>query len=237
MNRVDRYSEELLDQRRPQPFRATEAEAAQLRTAIDLIVARSGAADPDPDFLAALEQRLAGAASEAQSTDPADSADEPASLPRQPRFGRRRLAITAAVAAGAAAGAVAVDRLVGATGQNEEETEPTQETLHPDGAQWQTVLASENLPEGGVHEFDLGSVAGFVQRTATGLRAVSAVCTHQGCRLQLRPATHQLACPCHDAVFAMSGEIVHYQLSVELAPLPLIEVRESEGAVQVFVPR
>ena len=99
---------------------------------------------------------------------------------------------------------------------------------------WQTVVASDDLPDGGVHEFDLDTVAGFVRRSPDGLRAVSSTCTHLGCRLQLQ--AEELICPCHRAIFALDGDVVHYDLPLDLPPLPHFEVREQDGAVQILAP-
>lgn len=311
MSRVDRYLEDLLAQRRPRRFAATDAEAARLRAGIELRAAQPGAADPDPAFIAALGQRLATAATadpatandaittdapattndsaaaneaittngspttsdsatnndsaatndaaettdqattdEADTTNPADTTDADATADvvapdgrrrsrpeRSPsRTNRRRFTRVAAVAVGSAAVAVAVDRLVG-SGSQQSPDETAQPTLVPDDGAWQTVLAAEQLPVGAVHAFELGGVAGFVVRTADGLRAVSATCTHLGCRLVFQAAARELACPCHNAVFALTGSVLRYQLPVELTPLPLIPVRESAaGAIQVLVP-
>ena len=73
-----------------------------------------------------------------------------------------------------------------------------------------------------------------MQRTAGVVRAVSGMCTHQGCRLLLDQASRQLDCPCHTTVFALSGELVQHQLPVPPAPLPGIAARELDGAVQVY---
>ena len=68
------------------------------------------------------------------------------------------------------------------------------------------------------------------------VRAVSASCTHQGCRLAL-DAARNLDCPCHTTVFALSGELIRHQLPVAPRPLPTFATREADGAVQVYAPR
>lgn len=64
-------------------------------------------------------------------------------------------------------------------------------------------------------------------RDAAGLYAMSAVCTHQGCLVNVAGAIPQesLSCPCHGSAFSSNGDVTrgparnplqHYQ--VELAP-------------------
>jgi hypothetical protein len=45
-----------------------------------------------------------------------------------------------------------------------------------------------------------------------------------------------LDCPCHRTSFAVSGELLRYQLPVPPAALPQFEVRELHGEVQVYAP-
>jgi cytochrome b6-f complex iron-sulfur subunit len=223
---VRRYLDDLVRGDRPRPFRATQADADELRAAIELRAARPGDDDPRERFLDELHEQLA-----------AELAG-----PRSPRPGtpvrRRRLvaqgAVVAAAAAavGAAAGA-ALDRVL--TGHDDRG--PGAGTVTPTAGTWQTVAAASQLPEGAVRAFDLGTVAGFVQRTGGIVQAVSSSCTHQGCRLRLDAAARNLDCPCHTTVFALTGELVAHQLPVAPPRLPRFETREVDGAVQVFAPR
>jgi len=81
---------------------------------------------------------------------------------------------------------------------------------------------------GNVSDFPEGSVTviaegGFlILHDAAGLYAMSAVCTHQGCTVDVAQQT--LPCPCHGSVFDFDGDVVtgpanvpldHLQLSVE----------------------
>lgn len=108
-------------------------------------------------------------------------------------------------------------------------TAPAAETVTPG-------RSAAELPEGGLLPFDVGTVVGFVERTGGGLRAVSGVCTHQGCRLALEPASRELACPCHRTVFALTGTVVRSQLRTPPAVLPRLPVREVDGSIQVYAP-
>nr|MBA2324177.1 Rieske (2Fe-2S) protein [Pseudonocardiales bacterium] len=102
--------------------------------------------------------------------------------------------------------------------------------------QWRTVAASTELPVGGVNRFDLGTVIGFVMRNGGQLAAVSGLCTHLGCRMAMNGPAGRLGCPCHETSFALGGQVLRHQLPVDPGPLPRLQVRESDGAVQVFAP-
>jgi nitrite reductase/ring-hydroxylating ferredoxin subunit len=98
------------------------------------------------------------------------------------------------------------------------------------------VAATADLADGAVRAFDLGTVNGFVERTGGRLRAVSGVCTHLGCRLALDGPARELTCPCHNAAFAVTGELIRHQLKTPPPALPRLAVREIDGAVQIFAP-
>jgi nitrite reductase/ring-hydroxylating ferredoxin subunit len=222
-----RFIADLLRGRRPRSFRADDADAAQLRAAITLRSAQPGSAAPREEFVTDLHRRLAAELT-GQPTDPAQT------QPKQPvnRTRRRLVQATSLAAAAAAVGAV-VDHTVtrpSLAGSGEAQT------LTPTTGQWRTVSASADLTEGAVQAFDLGSVIGFVERTGGRLRAVSGVCTHLGCRLALDAPARRLDCPCHRTSFALNGELLTHQLPVAPPALPHLQVREADGAVQIYAP-
>jgi cytochrome b6-f complex iron-sulfur subunit len=232
-----RHLDDMLAGRRPRPFRATPADADELRVAIELSAARPGADEPRAGFVDELHARLAAELGAAQ-VDPAGAAAlAPVPTPgdggsEQPRsLGRRRLLVQGA---GLAAASAAVGVAVGHALPAGEPTDGSR-TVTPTNGVWQTVAATTELPEGAVRAFDLGAVAGFVHRVDGVVRAVSASCTHQGCRLTLDGARN-LDCPCHTTVFALSGELIRHQLPVAPRPLPSFVTREVDGAVQVYAP-
>lgn len=260
-----RHVEDLLRGRRPRPFRfggrrfggsgdggvrSREDDAAVLRAAITLRAARPGDDAPRPEFVADLQRRLA-----AQLADPGAAGRVPADperrgtarreppeppVPLLPPTGARGLGRRALVAGGAglaaaaAAAGVLVDRVVLGAGRGATTGPP--EPLTPVRGTWRTVVASADLPEGAVRAFDAGAVVGFVRRADGVPRAVSGVCTHQGCRLLLDGASRRLDCPCHTTVFALDGEVLAHQLPIAPGPLPELTVREVDGAVQVLAP-
>ena len=148
---------------------------------------------------------------------------------------RRQLVAVSSIAAAAAVVGAVVDHTLTSRGRAQGGAGGDQ-TLTPNTGQWHTVSTSTDLAEGGVQGFDLGSVIGFVTRRAGHVGAVSGVCTHQGCRLALNAAARRLDCPCHNASFAVSGELLAHQLPVPPRALPQLQVRETHGDVQVYAP-
>lgn len=227
---LDRYVDRLLRRRRPRPFAPTEDDLAVLRTAIDLAAAAPGSGTPRPDFVAELRSRVADRQqADARAAEPAQPAWRRA-LPR-----RRILAATAWTATGAAVGATAAQLVAGSGGSPA--LAGSGGEIDPAYGRWQTVAASADLPEGAVLPFDVHTVNGFVRRSSGRVQAVSGVCTHQGCRLDVSEAGDRLMCPCHGATFALSGANLTHPRQVGALPgLPRLAVREQGGMVQVFAP-
>jgi cytochrome b6-f complex iron-sulfur subunit len=221
MRGARRFIDDLLRRRRPRRFRAEPADEAELRAAIMLRAAGPDAGPPDEGFVEDLHRRL-----EAELATEAPAADG----------SRRRFVQISSVAAASATLGVVADRLLTGEQPAPQETPVTEQTIVPDAGEWRAVVAGEDLPEGGVRPFDLGTVVGFVERVDGGLRAVSGTCTHLGCKLSLDAPARQLNCPCHNAAFGVDGAVLHHRLPIALAPLPRLLVRESDGVVQVFVP-
>ena len=220
MRGLPRYVEDLVRSRRPRRFRADEADAGLARTAVTLRAARPGGGAPRDEFVTALHKRLAA------------EFDPP--MRRQPAGARRAFLRNAAVVGGAAAAGAAIDHAVTsgpAAGPSE-----AGGTLIPGRGSWHTITASADLPDGAVLAFTAGAVTGFVERAGGRLRAVSGVCTHQGCRLVLAGSPQLFVCPCHGATFALDGSVLGHRLPVTLSALPRLAVREIGGAVQVFAP-
>jgi cytochrome b6-f complex iron-sulfur subunit len=80
---------------------------------------------------------------------------------------------------------------------------------------------------GTIKQFDAGPI--FVARDAGGLYAMSAVCTHQGCTVNI--GSGALPCPCHGSVFDLNGNV---QTGPASSPLPHYAVAvDAQGAVSV----
>jgi nitrite reductase/ring-hydroxylating ferredoxin subunit len=180
-----------------------------------------------------LHKRLAAELDDARQ---AGARQEDARRERQaPGRPRRAFMRAASVTAAAAAAGAGLDHVL--TAPDAAPAPQAGGAIVPDQGRWQAVLASANLPDGAVHPFTLSTLTGFVERTGGRLRAVSGICTHQGCRLVLAETATELDCPCHGAVFALDGAVIRHRLSVRLTALPEIAVRESGGVVQVYAPR
>lgn len=221
-----RFIDNLMRQRRARRLRVDPESDAQLRTAILLRSARFGADSVREEFVSSLHDRLA-----------AELDGEPVASPVARRGVVIGLGATAAASAALGAG---LDHVLSASGPAARPTTPAplaEQQLTPDNGVWTTVVAGVDLPEGSAIRFDLGTITGFVSRGGDGrIWAVSGVCTHLGCRLNLDAPARMLNCPCHGASFSVTGAVVRHRLPVPLAPLPEIQVREWNGQVQVFAP-
>jgi nitrite reductase/ring-hydroxylating ferredoxin subunit len=225
MRGITRYIEDLVRSRRPRRFRASEEDVGIARTAITLRAARPGSGEPAEEFVTALHKKLAA------------DLDPPAVHRARAPGARRTFLRTATVVGAAAAGAGAgIDHVLASRAPSVASPIPAG-TLVPSDGVWLTAATSADLPEGAVRAFTAGAVSCFVERAGGQLRAVSGICTHQGCRLALAAGPARLACPCHGATFALDGTVLTHKFPVPLAALPQIEVREANGAVQVYAPR
>ncbi|HLK00689.1 MAG TPA: Rieske (2Fe-2S) protein [Streptosporangiaceae bacterium] len=222
MRGINRYIEDLVRSRRPRRFRASDDEAAMARAAITLRSARPGSGEPAEEFVTALHKRLA------------DELDPPPA--RRSVAGRRTFLSAAATAGAVAAGAAgaAIDHVLTTSGSGP--SPAAAGTLVPGRGIWLTVANSADLPEGAVRPFTVSALTGFVGRAGGQLRAVSGICTHQGCRLAMADRPARLVCPCHGATFALDGTVLTHKFPDPLAALPQIEVREADRTVQVYAP-
>ncbi|WP_026421302.1 ubiquinol-cytochrome c reductase iron-sulfur subunit [Actinokineospora inagensis] len=212
MTGVRRYVRDLLRRR---PAGVTDEEAADVKAAVLLGAAGAEQGAPSEEFVSSLHARL-----RRELEPPVDR-------------GRRRFVQITSVAAASAAVGVAVDRAISDVAGAPAAQPPV---VVPDTGSWHPVVAGRDLPEGGVHPFDLDVLSGFVERVGGQVRGVSGACTHLGCKLMLDRVARELDCPCHRTAFAVDGAVLRHQLPMNLRPLPKLLVRESGGQVEVFVP-
>jgi nitrite reductase/ring-hydroxylating ferredoxin subunit len=223
--RVSEFVESLRRNRRPKPFTPEPEDVDAMRAAIELNNAEPDAARPRDEFVTDLHRRLAGQLDETGGPADLDAA----------RLSRRRviggIGAAAATAAAAAVAGVVVDREILNPGSSP--SVPAAQELVPDEGSWQPVIDAGQLGDGQVARFSTVSTIGFVVNDNGNLSAVSGVCTHQGCLLRHNEAAGRLDCPCHRASFSLQGKVLHQQFSKPLAPLPHIQVRESNGHIEI----
>ena len=106
------------------------------------------------------------------------------------------------------------------------------------GAGGSGAPCAKPIPAGNAASVAVGSltiVGGNVVlgRDATGLYAMSAVCTHQGCIVNVvgAPSQPSLSCPCHGSRFSSNGDVT---VGPARLPLPHFEVEvAADGGVTV----
>jgi nitrite reductase/ring-hydroxylating ferredoxin subunit len=224
MRSIARYIDDLVRSRRPRRFAADEKDRGLVETAITLRAARPGSGAPRDEFVLELHKQLAA---ELDPLPPRRVTGAPHHLNRRRAF--LRATVVGGTLAGAGAAGAAIDH---ALTMRAAAPAPT---LSPDHGAWLTVATSGDLAEGAVRAFTAGAVTGFVRRAGSRLQAVSGVCTHQGCRLDLATGAKRLVCPCHGAMFSLDGAVLTHRLPLPLTALPRLPVREADGEVQVYV--
>ena len=80
----------------------------------------------------------------------------------------------------------------------------------PEAATRRVVAAKQDeVPPGGFKIFPFGGEPGILIRGRDGgYRALSAVCTHLGCTVQLRPDGQSIWCACHNGLYDLEGRNV-----------------------------
>ena len=215
VERIAAFVDQLLHNRRPRRFKASGEEIEALRAAAELRSVQPGSDLPDRDFIERLARQLR-------------SRMEPP-LPHS-SVTRRALLRTAGLAAAAGVAGAVIDRTIVSQPQPGQ-----QATLTPDQGTWRAVAAVADVPSGQAMRFSTGPVEGVVVNDGGTIKAVSAVCTHQGCLLLLDAAAHRLRCPCHPTVFSVTGKLLSYQLATPPANLPLLQARVRDGQIEVLV--
>jgi nitrite reductase/ring-hydroxylating ferredoxin subunit len=214
VDRVAAFVDDLIHNRRPPRFKASAEEMQALRGAAALRSAQPGADLPDGAFIERLGRQLR-------------SQIEPPRV--RESVSRRALLRTAGLAAAAGVAGAVIDRTVVSQPSGQ------QSALVPDHGTWRAVAAVADLPVGQAMRFSSGPVEGVVVNDGGTIKAVSAVCTHQGCLLLLDAAAHRLRCPCHPTVFSATGRLLSYQLATPPANLPALQARVRDGQIEVLV--
>ena len=72
----------------------------------------------------------------------------------------------------------------------------------------------------------------YVDREGDGYRALSATCTHLGCRVSWDDAKKQFLCPCHGGVYDRSGRVIS---GPPPTPLARVNVRVNPSTSDIEV--
>ncbi len=214
VDRIAGFVDDLIHNRRPRRFNASAEEMQALQGAAALRTAQAGADLPSGDFIDRLGRQLRS------QTEPS---------PAHGSVTRRALLRTAGFAAAAGVAGAVIDRTIVSQPLGE------QATLMPDHGTWRPVAALVDVPAGQAIRFSSGPVEGVVINDRGTVKAVSAVCTHQGCLLLLDAAAHRLRCPCHPTVFSVTGKLLSYSLATPPAKLPTLQARVRDGQIEVLV--
>jgi cytochrome b6-f complex iron-sulfur subunit len=213
VERIAAFVDDLLHGRRPRRFQASSEELETLQVAAEIRSAQPAADLPTQAFIDELGQRLRTRMDAKPETS----------------VSRRALFRTAGFAAAAGIAGVALDRALVGLPSSE------QSTMTPTNGTWRAVAAVQEVPSGQALRFSSGPVEGFVVNDGGTIKAVSAVCTHQGCLLRLDAAAHRLRCPCHASVFSTTGVLISHQLPRPPANLPNLQARVRDGQIEVLV--
>ena len=214
VDRIAAFVDDLIHNRRPVRFKASAEEMQALQGAAALRSAQPGADLPSGDFISRLGRQLR-------------SEMEPP--PAHASVTRRALLRTAGLAAAAGVAGAVIDRTIVSQPPGQ------QATLMPDHGTWRAVAALADVPAGRSVRFSSGPVEGVIVNDGGTIKAVSAVCTHQGCLLLLDAAAHRLRCPCHPTVFSVTGQLISYSLATPPANLPALHARVRDGQIEVLV--
>ena len=214
IDRIASFVDDLIHNRRPRRFKASAEEVEALQTAAALRPVQPGADLPARDFIDRLGRQLRS------QMGPA---------PQAASVTRRALLRTAGLAAAAGVAGAVIDRTIVSQPSGQ------QATLTPDHGVWRPVAAVADVPAGQVVRFSSGPVEGVLVNDRGTIKAVSAVCTHQGCLLLLDAAAHRLRCPCHPTVFSATGQLLSYRLATPPANLPALQARVRDGQIEVLV--
>jgi Rieske Fe-S protein len=209
---LDRFLDELAADRRPASRHVTPQEARERMLAAQLRLTRDGVEEPSPDFLQRLEREV-GRAVQGERRE-------------RRGFSRGRFLRAAATLAGGAGLGVAGVEGVAAV----QDLGRPHELVVAGNERWYPIATIDEVPPGGIKSFSAGGLLGFVLNDGGRFHAVSAICTHMGCRLKpdqgASPA--ELRCLCHGSRFGRDGSVVH---GLARTPLPPIKVQVVKGTI------
>jgi Rieske Fe-S protein len=209
--RTDAYLNALQGERRPTGD-ARDSEELRVRlTAAQLRMVADEVDTARPAFLASLERTIERETAKQRQTK------------RSPLSRLGFLKAAATLAGGAGLGVSGVEGIAALR----DESRP-HELVVAGNQRWYAVAQTADLVQGTPKPFTAGGVMGFLINDQSGVRAVSAICTHMGCRLKAEPSVAELRCLCHGSRFSRDGTVLS---GMAPSPLPEITVRVANGVV------
>jgi nitrite reductase/ring-hydroxylating ferredoxin subunit len=209
--RLDAFLDQLGEEQQPAPHPMSAHETAERMVAAQLRLAREGAEEPTPEFLSALERTVTQAIAHEQRTKGRQGIS---------RWRFLRAAAGAAAATGLVGAGVAADEV------QRQLRQPHDLVAGP--GRWYDIAATDELASGQMKAFAAGGVLGYLVNDGGRLHAVSAICTHMGCRLKPAQGGSGLRCLCHGSQFSQDGRVL---AGLAPDPLPRIALHIESGRV------
>jgi nitrite reductase/ring-hydroxylating ferredoxin subunit len=209
--RLDAFLDQLGAEQWPTPHQLSAPETVERMVAAQLRLTREGVEEPTPEFLNALEHTVTQAIAREQRTTG--------------RWGISRWRFLR-VAAGAAAATGLVGVGVAADEVQRQLRQP--HDLVAGAGRWYDIAAANEVTSGQMKAFAAGGILGYLINDGGRLHAVSAICTHMGCRLKPVQGRLGLRCLCHGSQFSADGRVL---AGVAPDPLPHIAMRVEGGRV------
>ncbi|HVA88816.1 MAG TPA: Rieske (2Fe-2S) protein [Chloroflexota bacterium] len=208
---LDSFLDALQGERRPERRDLDDEELRERLIAAQLRMAADGVEHPTPAFLASLEQTIG---------------QEVARQGRPRRRPLSRLSFLRAAATFAGGAGIGVAGVEGIAALRDESR--PRDLVVAGNDRWYAVAQADEVAPGGAKSFTAGGVMGFLLNDSGRLRAVSAICTHMGCRLKPDQAAGELHCLCHGSRFNRRGDVLS---GMAPSPLPEIAIRMEGGLV------
>ena len=84
------------------------------------------------------------------------------------------------------------------------------------------VVEPARVPPGMVGRFRFNQLPVLVLNLEGGIRALSGVCTHEGCELGWNPRQQLIRCPCHGSAFRPDGTVQNGPAQRPLEEYPVL---------------
>jgi Rieske Fe-S protein len=84
------------------------------------------------------------------------------------------------------------------------------------------VVEPERVPPGSVGRFRFNQSPVLVLNLGGAVRALSGVCTHEGCELGWNPRQQLIRCPCHGSAFRPDGTVLNGPAVRPLEEFPVL---------------